>query len=1145
MRINAISIGGFGVWSGLELAGLADEVNVFFGPNEAGKTTLLEFIRAQLFGYSAEGRRRYLAMRGEAAGGALTVTSGTRRLTITRQPVGSGAEELVRIVDDEGVLIDPTVMQTLLAGVDEATYNNVYALGLRELQELATLNDTAAAELLYKLTIGIDRVSLADVLRDLDAAARELLSDQASSQIAALLDQRARLLGEVQQLRAYHCEFARLLDERSALEQDLAAAEARRAALAGQSALLNAALAVQADWDERRRADEQLAQLATAELPAGAADQFNVLQRRIAARKRRLAVLDASRKTLLGQLAELPVNDALWRQSPRAETLLDQRPWINSLEAEVGKLSLAVTDLSRRRETELAALDVPEHAIVAARRRLSADTLTLLRLPARACREAGLRLKQARQENDEAQFQAEALSEQVDQALGGRAENSLGPALEKAGALVSQLRRRVQLDERLEQMTRHQSELVDHSHDLLAQQAQPAWFLLVAGAVFALGIALVLAGLVLPQSVVGPAGWSLSALGLVGAGCSAGAKLWAERLAARRLRHCQQQAQMLAAQITQARQERDLVDGQLPQGGGPMTARLQAAERHLAELEELLAVDTQRDLSARTAEAAGARLKQAEHDYRAAAHRWKRALAQAGLPDHFSPRQVRRFLRRLQRIDALSGQLERRRRQQEQRRRELDALSERIAAIIASVGLPPGQPEPLARLDHLQQALEQEVRHRAQRDQLQRQFRQLRHQRRQLEGKVARLQRQRQTLLRSLGVAGEDELQRRLELSAQAAALRAGRGHLQERIAATLAQLADEQSVAALLDGPEAADPAARRGEIADALAATEAALRRNYERRGQLDQQVRQHRHDRRLATRLLALGEVESRLQETLRRWRSILVTRHLLHGIRARIEAQRQPATLREASHYLARLTEGHYVRVWTPVDEDILNVDDAAGNTLPVDVLSRGTREQLFLALRLAVVTALERRGAALPLVFDDVLVNFDAQRAQAAAELLRDFSRQGRQVLLMTCHEHFLSMFAALDADCRTLPDCRAERAAVCRAAERQAMRLPAVAGGTVRLQQTAAENPTSAPADEHDGTAEVAWASLFRHAVPFASAIWQEPVEVDPADLLAERPWEGLDEALGNHGRGHVPAAAARLRQATDDGPEADDVEAA
>ena len=111
----------------------------------------------------------------------------------------------------------------------------------------------------------------------------------------------------------------------------------------------------------------------------------------------------------------------------------------------------------------------------------------------------------------------------------------------------------------------------------------------------------------------------------------------------------------------------------------------------------------------------------------------------------------------------------------------------------------------------------------------------------------------------------------------------------------------------------------------------------------------------------------------------------------------------------------------LRVWTPLGENTLLVDDAGGTSLAVEVLSRGTREQLYLALRLALVEVYSRRGVEMPLVLDDVLVNFDDGRSQQAAELLRDFAATGHQLLVFTCHERLAGVFESLGVSVRRLP----------------------------------------------------------------------------------------------------------------------------
>ena len=52
MKVKDIQIDGFGVWTGLSVDSLPEGMTLFYGPNEAGKTTLMQFVRAMLYRYS-------------------------------------------------------------------------------------------------------------------------------------------------------------------------------------------------------------------------------------------------------------------------------------------------------------------------------------------------------------------------------------------------------------------------------------------------------------------------------------------------------------------------------------------------------------------------------------------------------------------------------------------------------------------------------------------------------------------------------------------------------------------------------------------------------------------------------------------------------------------------------------------------------------------------------------------------------------------------------------------------------------------------------------------------------------------------------------------------------------------------------------
>ena len=175
MKIDALRVDGFGVWSGLAIDDLSDELNVFYGPNEAGKTTLMQFVRSVLYGFSPERRARYLPpVRPARPGGALRIVADDGHFEVARHADDANDAAVVR--DDRHVAHDEHALAALLGQVDEPTFNNVFAVGLREIQELGTLGDTQAADELYSLALGLDRVSLADVLAELEASRNRLLA---------------------------------------------------------------------------------------------------------------------------------------------------------------------------------------------------------------------------------------------------------------------------------------------------------------------------------------------------------------------------------------------------------------------------------------------------------------------------------------------------------------------------------------------------------------------------------------------------------------------------------------------------------------------------------------------------------------------------------------------------------------------------------------------------------------------------------------------------------------------------------------------------------------------------------------------------------------------------------------------------------
>lgn len=154
-------------------------------------------------------------------------------------------------------------------------------------------------------------------------------------------------------------------------------------------------------------------------------------------------------------------------------------------------------------------------------------------------------------------------------------------------------------------------------------------------------------------------------------------------------------------------------------------------------------------------------------------------------------------------------------------------------------------------------------------------------------------------------------------------------------------------------------------------------------------------------------ALATVRQQVDRHVRlRLASEILRRHI-----ERYREQNQDPVIRRAGEIFPRLTVGSFARLTTGYDEKdrpVLLGVRSSGEEVDVAGMSDGTRDQLFLALRLA---SLERQLLAaepVPFVVDDILVNFDDQRARATLEVLAEVARR-TQVLFFTHHRRLVEL----------------------------------------------------------------------------------------------------------------------------------------
>ena len=155
--------------------------------------------------------------------------------------------------------------------------------------------------------------------------------------------------------------------------------------------------------------------------------------------------------------------------------------------------------------------------------------------------------------------------------------------------------------------------------------------------------------------------------------------------------------------------------------------------------------------------------------------------------------------------------------------------------------------------------------------------------------------------------------------------------------------------------------------------------------------------------------LLDLENKRRDLARRHDSLLLAGELLDRAMDQYRLEAQPSLLKRAGEYLEVMTGGVYAWLGSDLFQaktnqpPRLSARPGAGQAeRQAEVLSRGTRDQLYLCLRLALADEITSGSESLPLILDDPLVNFDDARLESALRLLGRVA-ESRQVILLTCH----------------------------------------------------------------------------------------------------------------------------------------------
>lgn len=1050
MWIKSIYIDGFGLFHEQIVEDLTPGLTIFLGKNESGKTTLMEFIRSVLFGWP-RGDNTYPPLRGGRYGGrlGLVMRDGTS-LTIERY-------ERTATVWAEGKTperVEPS--QRLFPGVNRELYRRLFAVGLDEMKGLDILYGEETRGRLLAASGGLRAGALVGALNRLDERMRALLAPRAQREINARLTQLRELKGLLDELRGQSAEYARTCEEQETARRRAAEARDEFARINMRLRRIEQLEQAREPWVQLQGLNERIAALERARaFPADGWHRFETLEGAITDLKTGLQKAEADAERWQRQLESISVDESVLRQAPLIEELhrgadhlasaakdlpivaadlrgaeesLSQRLQALGPDWDVGRLDRVDTSLQAKQQVRAWAEEFER-----CRGRVDAEEAEV-----RAAKQA---LSEAESERDEAAQRLAALRapQVADRGELDRMRKNVGflrarlHELEMARIeLEAQRRRHADVIARLDQL-RDQREL--------GWPPLPWWISPVLGLVMcAVAAGLTARGWHVPAAVLFVTALMVALpLAIFSRAQARAARVRNERIEAQQKALAgdrevvSRETGNLEAGVASLQEEVRRLAADLGLGFPVTVEDVEKAAQQVQVADDQLAgwENAQQDLAdaQRKCQRARQRLGEAEDGLsraRAALSdlqvRWQEWLSSRGFEPGVGPSALEVLLQ------AVEAAREARRTVDVQRERVSrmtaylsDARARIMAALEAcgrSVPQEPGVGEIAALREALEQARESERQRQMARDRLSELQLQIEQLKRQLAEKDGELR----DLFAQVGVLDRNEFS---ELKLQSEELHDREKKAEEcllRIRTIAGSTQAGEDLVRELGSMDAAEVATEKESLVSRRAQVECAIEQAVRQEERATRRLQELATDYRLSDALLKEKTLAEEVRQLVREWAANAVCRALIERARTVYERERQPQVIKEAEGLLETMLAGRYALRYSFQEGDLRLQESESMAPKDEAVWSRGLAEQVYLAVRLALAREFGHNAEPLPVMLDDVLVNFDPDRRRGAASVILHFAAE-QQVFLFSCHPDLLDCLteAARESGAASIP----------------------------------------------------------------------------------------------------------------------------
>ena len=1045
MKFEEIYIDGFGIFHDYHIKNLTPGLTIFIGPNEAGKSTILSFQKRILFGFPdrRSGLNLYPPLAGGNHGGRLIISNADNtRYTIERYSKGT---HNVKVIFPDGSTGGTTELSNLLGHANKDIFENIYAFGLTELQDFETLNSEAVKGRIYSAGTGIGAVSLSEVQKNLETEAGSFFKERGSKpEINAIFNEIKKIDSRLREIEKDAQNFDRLHKELEEITKEIGNVEQERNQIRTKFNHTTNLVTVWDDWRKIQEAEERLQKIPEIE---------NFPENGIEMLERNIEKIDEFNESISEKnegLEKIKIQKSVIKID---EKLIGNKDKILELQKGQDKYISATKDLptveenlKRDREGLKGSLheigpDWDEEKL--SNFDISIPTKETVRRKHNTLEEAKEKIRDTEKEvQGIEQKDIKNIEEEIEEVDKHLKTQSLQQIDEKK---LEQQRKSLQLlrikypnlkekeaDMRnLEEKEELFTILKPHRAEPLPKlPLWPALMLIAAGIVslilsifgnnWAIGISIlailsvssiiyiILSRKELPTTT--PEGFEDK---------EAEDLIKRSKDLSKRRNTLESALQKIKSEILSNAQICDFGDIPDPQQIENKDSELRAASENQLKLNELKKqqemLDQKLGKLSEKANTVKKKLEALRKEEEKAQKEWRNWLTEKGLDLELTPEGTIDIFATIKTCIEKKKSIEETKARLNSIQESLEKYETKVSSVLEDCNRKNEEINVIVELEKITGELNQAIEDSKTLEQLDRDEENLKLELRNLEIKLEERQRTVSELLSQGFAESETEF-------------RENARNWEERNKRMDEIIQREQNIKRISgDGKPYFDFINELGEtspedleekelqLKGRLEEIENSLSELREKRGGIAKEIEQiERREEGSFLRMEKTVKMQ-KLKKNSDEWSILTLARTIMGKAIEKYEQERQPGVIKEAQSFFSKMTLGRYSRIYAPLDEAKIYVEDKDGRRKDILDLSGGTAEQLYLSLRFGFVREFSKRAESLPIVFDDILVNFDPERFRAACEAIKELAKTN-QILYFTCHPESVNLLAKIMPD---------------------------------------------------------------------------------------------------------------------------------